>query len=121
MGVMNCSDPAVVARAYDLGVNFFDTARRYMGGRNEEMLGKVLRGKREKVLIQTKVVLSRNEKENRDAVQTSLKSLGTDYVDILLAHNLKTPEEVCSPAVTEFFADHEKGGQGSLHRLLLSH
>ncbi len=111
MGVMNCSDPAVVARAYDLGVNFFDTARRYMGGRNEEMLGKVLRGKREKVLIQTKVVLAQNEKENRDAVQTSLRSLGTDYVDILLVHNLKTAKEVCSPAVTEFLQAMKKEGK----------
>jgi len=102
MGVMNCSDPAVVLRAYDLGVIFFDTARRHMGGRNEEMMGKALRGKRDKVLIQTKVLLVPNEKDNRQAVETSLKSLQTEYVDILLAHNLKTGDEVCAPAVTEF-------------------
>jgi uncharacterized protein len=111
MGVMNCSDPAVVLRAYDLGVNFFDTARRYMGGRNEEMVGKALRGKRDKVLIQTKVLLTSNEKENRDAVETSLKSLRTDHVDILLAHNIKTADEVCNPAVTGFLEAMKKEGK----------
>ena len=111
MGVMNCSDPAVVARAYDLGVNFFDTARRYMGGEMRKCLERSFGASVKKYLIQTKVVLSQNEKENRDAVQTSLKSLETDYVDILLAHNLKTAEEVCSPAVTEFLQTMKKEGK----------
>jgi hypothetical protein len=39
MGVMNCSDPAVLLRAFDLGINFYDTADCYMHGRNEEMVG----------------------------------------------------------------------------------
>jgi hypothetical protein len=34
-GVMNCSDPAVLHRAYDLGINFYDTAPSYMRGTNE--------------------------------------------------------------------------------------
>ena len=55
MGVMNCSDPAVLLRAFDLGVNFYDTADCYMRGRNEEMVGKAFRGKRDRVFIQTKV------------------------------------------------------------------
>jgi len=55
MGVMNCSDPGVLLRAFDLGINFYDTADCYMHGHNEEMVGKVFEGKRPKVLIQTKV------------------------------------------------------------------
>ena len=55
MGVMNCSDPSVLLRAYDLGINFYDTADCYMWGHNEEMVGKVFQGKRDKVFIQTKV------------------------------------------------------------------
>ena len=51
MGVMNCSDSAVVLRAFDLGINFFDTAPSSMGGRHEEMVGKTLKGKRDKVFI----------------------------------------------------------------------
>ena len=111
MGVMNCSDPAVLHRAYDLGVNFYDTARRYMGGRNEEIVGKALRGKRDKVLIQTKVRLASSEKENRESVEKSLRSLRTDYVDVLLAHSLKTPDEVCDPEVTEFLKAMKKEGK----------
>jgi hypothetical protein len=68
MGVLNCSDPAVLLRAYDLGVNFFDTERRYMGGKNEEMVGKAFRGKQDKVLVQTKV---------RAAVRAQLHSSAT--------------------------------------------
>ncbi|MEW6529291.1 MAG: aldo/keto reductase [Thermodesulfobacteriota bacterium] len=111
MGVMNCSDPAVILRAFDLGVNFYDTARRYMNGRNEEIVGKTLRGKRDKVLIQTKVRLASSEKENRESVETSLKSLRTDYVDVLLAHSLKTPDEVCDPRTVEFLQAMKKEGK----------
>src|SRR4030043_670339 len=44
MGVMNCSDPSVLLRAYALGINFYDTADCYMRGRNEEMVGRALQG-----------------------------------------------------------------------------
>jgi aryl-alcohol dehydrogenase-like predicted oxidoreductase len=111
MGVMNCSDPAVILRAYDLGVNFYDTAHRYMNGKNEEIVGKALQGKRDKVLIQTKVLLASSEKENRETVEKSLKSLRTDYVDVLLAHSLKTPGEVCDPSVTEFLRAMKREGK----------
>jgi len=102
MGVMNCSDPAVLNRAFDLGVNFYDTANAYMAGKNEEMVGKVFRGKRDKVLIQTKIRFQPTEKENRESLETSLRRLQTDYVDVLLAHSLKTPDEVSNPALIEF-------------------
>ena len=108
MGVMNCSDPAVLRRALDLGINFFDTAHAYMGGRNEEMVGKVLRGKRDKVLIQTKFRFNATEKENRQSVETSLRRLQTDHVDVLLAHSLKKPDEVSNPALIEFLQKMKK-------------
>ena len=111
MGVMNCSDPAVVRRAFDLGINFFDTAHAYMGGRNEEMVGKVFRGKRDKVLIQTKFRFNATEKENRQSVETSLRRLQTDHVDVLLAHSLKKPDEVSNPALIEFLQAMKKEGK----------
>lgn len=111
MGVMNCSDRAVLLRAFDMGINFYDTARRYMGGRNEEMVGKAFQGKRDRVLIQTKVRFASSEKENRKSVETSLTSLRTDYVDILLAHSLKTPDQVCSPEITDFLQTMKKEGK----------
>jgi len=111
MGVMNCSDPAVVHRAFDLGINFYDTAHVYMGGRNEEMVGKVFRGRRDKVLIQTKILFKTTEKENRQIVETSLRRLQTDYVDVLLAHALKTPDELSNPTLIEFLQTMKKEGK----------
>jgi uncharacterized protein len=111
MGVMNCSDPAVLRRAFDLGVNFYDTANSYMAGKNEEMVGKVFHGKRDKVLIQTKIRFHPTEKENRESLETSLRRLQTDHVDVLLAHSLKTPKEVSDPRLIEFLQKVKKEGK----------
>lgn len=111
MGVMNCSDPAVLHRAFDLGINFYDTAHSYMAGKNEMMVGKVFRGKRDKVLIQTKIHIKPSERENRVSFETSLQRLQTDYVDVLLAHNLKSSEEVSNSALVEFLQHMKKEGK----------
>jgi hypothetical protein len=115
MGVMNCSDPAVLLRAFDLGVNFYDTANVYMAGKNEEMVGKVFRGKRDKVLIQTKIRLKPTEQENRATFETSLRRLQTDYVDVLLWHALQAPEEVSNPEAFEFMQKLKKEGKVRFH------
>jgi hypothetical protein len=93
MGVMNCNDPAVLLRAFDLGINFYDTADCYMKGRNEEMVGKAFEGKRQKVFIQTKVH-AHDEKKMRSSVERSLRRLRTDYIDVLVWHDHSSPEEV---------------------------
>jgi len=110
MGVMNCSDPAVLQRAFDLGINFYDTADCYMRGRNEEMVGKVFEGKREKVLIQTKVH-AHDEKKMRSSVERSLRRLKTDYIDVLVWHGLRSPEEVSDTSLYEFMTKMKKEGK----------
>ena len=110
MGVMNCSDPAVLLRAFDLGINFYDTADCYMWGRNEEMVGKVFQGKRDKVLIQTKVHQN-DEKKMRASVERSLRRLKTDTIDVLLWHNLHSPEEVSHQEYFEFMTKMKKEGK----------
>jgi aryl-alcohol dehydrogenase-like predicted oxidoreductase len=110
MGVMNCSDPAVVLRAFDLGINFYDTADCYMWGKNEEMVGKVFQGKRDKVLIQTKVH-SNEEKKMRASVERSLRRLKTDYIDVLVWHGHSHPEEVSDPNLYEFMMRMKKEGK----------
>jgi uncharacterized protein len=115
MGVMNCSDPSVLYRAYDLGVNFYDTANVYMAGKNEEMVGKVFAGKRDKVLLQTKIRFKPTEEENLAAIETSLRRLQTDYVDILLWHAYQTPEEVSNPQAFEFMQKLKKEGKVRFH------
>jgi aryl-alcohol dehydrogenase-like predicted oxidoreductase len=110
MGVMNCSDPAVVLRAYDLGINFYDTADCYMWGKNEEMIGKAFQGKRDKVFIQTKVHPN-EEKKMRASVERSLRRLKTDYIDVLVWHGHSHPEEVSDSILFEFMTKMKKEGK----------
>ena len=59
---------AMVGRALDAGINFFDTADAYAGGESETMLGKALKGKRSEVVITTKV----GNRTGQGLVQTGL-------------------------------------------------
>jgi aryl-alcohol dehydrogenase-like predicted oxidoreductase len=110
MGVMNCSDPSVLLRAFDLGINFYDTADCYMRGRNEEMVGQAFKGKRNKIFIQTKVH-AHDEKKMRASVERSLRRLQTDYIDVLVWHGHSSPEEVSDPALFEFMSKMKKEGK----------
>ena len=110
MGVMNCSDPSVLHRAFDLGINFYDTAPSYMRGTNEEMVGAALKGKRGKVLIQTKVP-DHDEKKMQASVERSLRRLRTDYIDVLVWHGHSSPEEVSNPKLFEFMSKMKKEGK----------
>ncbi len=84
---------AVTRRAYELGVNYFDCAHSYWGGRSEEAYGEALQDVRKKVFITTK-------SERRDKVgamrelELSLKRLRTDYVDLWQIHAVGEMEEV---------------------------
>ncbi len=94
----------VVNRAIDLGVNFFDTANRYSNGRSEEILGELLAGRRDDVVIATKVGLPPGEalsvrdlsrRHILDQIKKSLRRLRTDYVDLYQIHrwDSQTPLE----------------------------
>jgi aryl-alcohol dehydrogenase-like predicted oxidoreductase len=110
MGVMNCNDPAVLLRAFDLGINFYDTADCYMHGHNEEMVGKAFEGKRQRVFIQTKVH-AHDEKKMRASVERSLRRLRTDYIDVLVWHGHSSPEEVSDPKLFEFMSNMKREGK----------
>jgi len=92
-GTMLASDPLVVERAADMGINFFDTARSYQGGNNERMVGGALKGKRQRVILCSKSLGQTREAALRD-LDTSLKEIGTDYLDIWYLHAKSKPEEV---------------------------
>ena len=85
----------MVAMSLDAGINFFDTADMYTGGESEIMLGKALRGKRHVAVISTKCGFRSGEAITScglsyryilAAVETSLKRLNTDYIDLYLLH-----------------------------------
>jgi aryl-alcohol dehydrogenase-like predicted oxidoreductase len=88
----------------DHGVSMFDTADGYSDGLAEEILGKAIRGKRDLLLISTKVTFPTGEGPNDygssrqhlvDAVDKSLKRLATDRIDLLQLHgqDYNTPAE----------------------------
>jgi uncharacterized protein len=107
MGVMNADNPAVVKESYDIGVRFFDTALRYQNGKNEEMVGQVIKnlGVRNKVFIQTKIPKPRVAPEQLTQQMIAdfegcLKRLQMDYVDTLLIH-MPTVAEMNEPGVVQ--------------------
>ncbi len=92
-GCMNVSDKSVVERAADLGINYFDTARVYQQGNNERMVGAALKPKRKNLIIATKT-MSQTKEEALQHIDTSLKELGMDYVDIWHLHMKDKPADL---------------------------
>lgn len=92
-GCMITSDASVIERAADLGINYFDTARGYQRGNNERMVGAALKGKRKNVFISTKCH-AKSKQEALEQVETSLRELGTDYVDIWCLHGRRGPSDM---------------------------
>jgi uncharacterized protein len=92
-GCMVTSDPSVITRAADVGINYFDTARVYQHGNNEKMVGAALKGKRMDIILSTKTPSPDKEGALKD-LDTSLRELGTDYVDIWYLHSKDTPGDV---------------------------
>jgi len=84
---------AVVDAALDAGVTHLDTAESYGGGRSEEFLGEILRGRRDRVVLATKFGWSPGDGEAggspayvRKAAERSLARLGFDVIDVLYYH-----------------------------------
>jgi aryl-alcohol dehydrogenase-like predicted oxidoreductase len=81
----------------DAGINFFDTANNYNEGRSEEILGKLMHGEREDLVVATKCFTPVGEDRNARggsrrhvtrALEASLKRLQTDRVDVLFLHQI---------------------------------
>src|SRR4051812_31772296 len=84
-GCMITSDQTVVERAADIGITYFDTARGYQGGNNERMVGAALKAKRNSLILSSKTHAPNKEQALAD-LDTSLKELGTDHLDIWYLH-----------------------------------
>jgi aryl-alcohol dehydrogenase-like predicted oxidoreductase len=89
---------ATLHRAIELGVTFFDTAEVYGPFTNEELLGRALKGRRDRVVIATKfgfrieggaiTGLDSRPAHLRTAVEGSLRRLATDHIDLLYQHRV---------------------------------
>ena len=98
---------AIMDRAFELGINHFDTANSYGGGRSEEMVGRWLgsRGVRQEIVLATKVATRLGPGVNDGGlsrrhilqqVEASLRRLGTDWLDVYITHQVDpetAPEE----------------------------
>jgi aryl-alcohol dehydrogenase-like predicted oxidoreductase len=119
LGAMNYGDATdeadaqrIVSAALEAGINFIDTANVYNQGRSEEIVGKVLKGRREQVILATKVhgVVGPgpNDQGNSrlhilQAVEDSLRRLQTDYIDLYQVHRprFEIPQEETLGVLTD--------------------
>lgn len=124
MGVMRADTPALVKAAIDSGLIFYDTAYVYQKGRNEEMLGKLLKDyPRDSFIIQTKVPPGDKNRETGELgpgatkeaflekFETSLARLRMDHVDILLHHGAGSRQSVLHEPVLEALLQAKKEGK----------
>jgi aryl-alcohol dehydrogenase-like predicted oxidoreductase len=98
-GVTNEADSLpIIHAALDAGINFIDTANVYNAGRSEEVVGKALKGRRDKIFLATKAHGKMGDGPNDEglsrlhlmkAVDESLRRLQTDYIDLYQMHRAR--------------------------------
>jgi predicted aldo/keto reductase-like oxidoreductase len=98
-GCMITSDGSVISRAADMGITYFDTARGYSKGNNERMVGAALKGVRNKIVLSSKSE-AKTAPEAIAELETSLKELGTDHLDIWYMHSRDTVAAIPDELVT---------------------
>ena len=85
----------IIHKALDCGINFVDTADRYSAGESEEIVGKALKGRRDRIVLATKVHGPMGDDPNMQgnsrrwitrAVEDLLRRLQTDYIDLYQVH-----------------------------------
>jgi aryl-alcohol dehydrogenase-like predicted oxidoreductase len=107
---------AMFARCRDIGINFFDCADVYAGGRSEEILGQLIAPNRAELVICSKFAGATGSDPNaggasrrhvRSAVEASLRRLGTDYLDVYFVHHFDahTPIEQTLRALEDLVRD----------------
>lgn len=120
MGVMNADIPGLVRRAYELGIRHFDTAAGYQHGRNEEMVGSVIKqmGVRDQVVIATKQSSRERPQDAAEAkgrfiegVESSLRRLQMDHVDILYHHGVDSVEQARAEGPLEALQSLKRNGK----------
>jgi predicted aldo/keto reductase-like oxidoreductase len=123
MGVMNSDNPNLIRAALDSGLLLLDTAHGYMGGRNEETIGSVIKGRpRDSFMIGSKVSLPKDRstglylegattEEFLKKLDISLKRLGVDHVEILYHHGVSNKESVVYEPVLRAMEKAKKEGK----------
>lgn len=104
---------ALIREAIDNGINFLDNAWHYNNGRSEELMGRALKdGYRQKALLMTKHH-GRDPKTAQEHLETSLKRLQTDYLDLWQFHeieNMDSVEKIYSSGVLDYVQKKKQEG-----------
>jgi len=109
-GAMRTTEEAVIKKAYELGINYFDTADCYFGGENEKTMGRALKGYRDKVILATKVHNAKKE-DMIKSIEKSLTSLNVDVIDIMQLHGVSSAGEVKDSVAIEVLEKCKKDGK----------
>jgi predicted aldo/keto reductase-like oxidoreductase len=111
-GAMLTPESEVIRAGFDMGINYVDTARRYLNGRSEEIVGRALKGIRDKVYVATKTQPASNTREAiMKDVETSLVNLQTDHIDLIQLHSLDSPRRAFIPEVREAYVKLREQGK----------
>jgi len=124
-GAPRTNEESLIKYAISKGINFIDTGRAYGNGNNEKLVGRAVTGIRKSVVIQSKIRLEWNElpskgkgKKGYDEIryalssklEASLKTLNTDYIDIMLYHDALDENLLFHPETLKFFSEMKQNG-----------
>jgi predicted aldo/keto reductase-like oxidoreductase len=111
-GAMLTPEAEVIRAGLDMGINYLDTARRYLHGRSEEIVSRAIKGIRDKVYVATKTQPTSNTKGAiMKDVETSLMNLKTDYIDVIQLHSLVSSQRAFIPEVREAYVKLREQGK----------
>src|SRR5262245_2227292 len=110
---LGAGEENLVRHAFDRGINYFDTAESYTGGESESTIGNALLGKRDKVYITSKVSAGATERKEElmMSLESSLRRLRTDYVDIYFNHAVNDVRRLQNPEWYEFIERAKRQGK----------
>ena len=124
-GASRAKDEALISYALEKDINFLDTGRAYARGNNERLVGRVIKGRRKDIVVQSKMYLKPDElnfrgkgKRGSDEIkeilsrriEESLEALGTDYIDIMLFHSADNIDLTFHDAVLKFYDNKKSEG-----------
>jgi uncharacterized protein len=118
-GTSGLNDPAVVRRAVERGINYFDTSPDYSHSESEKSLGEGIREfKREELFVASKFCSPGGHLDKDTpadeivrSVEGSLKRIGTDYLDVALIHAVNDVDRLMAPTFHEAFDRLKKDGK----------
>ena len=110
LGSGRIDDVDVAIAALDRGINYFDTAPDYAGTGSEQLLGRAMRGRRDRVFLATKFCVTDGHLPNDtpvpkiiEAIDASLQRLQTDHVDLVHVHSCDRVDRLMAPNIHEAF------------------